>query len=192
VTDVYITETDPTADPTPFPKHIMDVDPRTGRIDVPGLPQSAQAHFLVFDSRRSDLRPAGEVVKSTSWALELIRAEQPYRTPWAVFGLGPGDAVYAEEPVRVRMYEDKPAKVTLTLMVPYQTTPAPVRRTFTLAGGGKPARLTLTSGNVGELSVCLGARDDVATLRMSPSPQTEQPSRLATTLVEPKPPGTSC
>jgi hypothetical protein len=185
VADVYVNEADPPADPTPFPKRYFTVNERTGSIDLAGLPASQQQPYVVLDGRRSDLRPAGELVEQTPWGLHLIRAERPFRTPWAVFGLGPGDVVYAGEPVRIRLFEEGPAKVTLSLMVPYQTTPQVVERRYTLAGDDSVDGLRLTSGKMGELSVCLDGPNDTGTLRMSHSPVTEQPSRLFTTVVEP-------
>jgi hypothetical protein len=186
VADAYTLETEPAADPTPFPKRYMTINPRTGAIEVAGLAPSQQQRYVVLDARRPNLRLAGEVVRSTPWGLDLIEAERPYRTSWAVFGLGPAQVVYADEPARIRRFDGGAARITVQVAVPFQTTPQVVERRFVLQGGGQVARLRLTSGKAGELSVCVDGGED-ATLRMSRSPVTGQPSRLTATVVEPKP-----
>jgi hypothetical protein len=192
VKDVYVLDSDPHADPTPFPKRLMTVEPRSGRIDVEGVAPSALQPYVVMDAQRSDFRPIGETVRRTTWGLELIRAERPYRTPWAVLGLAPGDRVYPGKPVRVRLFEKGVAKVTLSVMAPYQTTPEPVEHRLTLTGGGDRVRRTLSSGEVGDLSVCLAGRGDTAVLTLLPSPDSDESVRLARTLVEPSRNRASC
>ena len=191
IKDAYVRADDWNADPTPFPKRPMNVDPRTGVIEVEGVPSSRLQPYLVVDARRSDLKPAGETVRSTSWGLDLIKAERPYRTPWAVLGLEPGDAVYVGSPVRLRLFEGAPARVTVSVMVPFQTTPEPVHRRVTLEGGGRRAQLKLASGEVGDLSLCLSRGKD-AVLTLLPSPDTDESVRLTHTVVESRPTGSSC
>jgi hypothetical protein len=185
VADAYVPANDAASDPTPFPKRALTVQPGSGRIDVAGLAPRDQQPYVVLDAARSDLRPAGEVVRTTPWGLDLIRAERPYRTPWAAFGLSPGDALYAGTPVRIKVFERRPARVTLRLFVPYQSTPEPVERRFTLSGGTKLERGSLSSGKAGDLSVCLRGEDDTAVLTLRPSKDTDEPIRLERTVVAP-------
>ena len=191
VRDAYVRADDWNADPTPFPKRPMNVDPRTGVIEVEGVPTSRLQPYLVFDARRSDLRPAGETVQSTPWGLDLIKAERPYRTPWLALGLEPGDAVYVGSPVRLRLFERVPAMVTVSVMVPFQTTPEPVQRRVTLESGGRRVRLNLASGEVGDMSLCLSGGKD-AVLTLLPSPDTDDSVRLTHTVVDTRPSASSC
>ena len=185
VHDVYITSYDPNADTAPFPKRVMEVNPRTGRIEVTGVPASEQQPYVVLPSGRPDLRPAGKLVERTAFGLELIRVERPYRARWAVFGLDAGATVYAERPARVRLFEDGPAKVALTAFVPYQTTPEPLTRRLTLSGGRRTSRASATSGNSVTISTCLDGRGDTATLELAPVRGVHEPVRLRQTVVRP-------
>ena len=192
VVDVYVPENDQRADQTPFPRRLLHIDPQSGRIEVVGLSRSQQAPYVVLDTQRADMRPVGRLVESAPWGLDLVAAERPYRTAWATFGLGPGDAVYASKAARIRVFENAPARVTVSVVAPFQATPEPIDRAFSLASGARTERRALSSGETGSASVCLLREGDTAVLRLAPSPQTEDPVRLVRTLVRPLPPGRSC
>ena len=105
VVDVYVPENDQRADQTPFPRRLLHIDPQSGRIEVVGLSRSQQAPYVVLDTQRADMRPVGRRVESAPWGLDLVAAERPYRTAWATFGLGPGDALYASRAACIRVFE---------------------------------------------------------------------------------------
>jgi hypothetical protein len=192
VADVYVPENDLNADQSPFRKRVLHVDERSGRIEVAGRSVPQQEPYVVLDSQRADFRPAGRLVERTPFGLDLIKAERPYHTAWAVFGLGAGDAADAGNPLRIRVFDDVPARVTLTVMVPYQTTPKPVTRRFSVSYRGGASRRTLISGEARAASVCLSRAGDTAVLRVAPTRATDQPVRLVSTVVEPLAGGRSC
>ena len=170
VADAYVPENDQNADQSPFPKRVLHVDERSGRIEVSGLSASDQARYVVLDTQRADMRPEGRVVESTPWGLELIDAERPYRTAWAAFGLTEGDAVGPGTPVRIRVFENAPARVTVSVVVPFQSTAEPIERRFLLSYGGRTVRRTASSGETRSASVCVQRSGDTAVLRLAPSP----------------------
>ncbi len=175
VADAYVLEQDFAGDPTPFAKHIASVDGDTGRLRVAGVSAEELPPYVVEAERRVEIRVAGPVVARTPMGLRLVRAERPYRTPWAVRGLASGGALPAEGGARITVFDGGGRELVLSLVGGFQVTDQPQTITVSMRAGGRVARTSVGQGAGATLALCLPAGRRSVLVR---APQPELPAGI--------------
>jgi len=155
VSDAYVTVPYPNADSAPFSKHIVTPDLDSGRLNVSGVAPSAQAPFLVVDTRRSELGLAGRIVATEpGGALQLVRARRPYQLWYAASGLLAGGFLVPRQSAQLTFWGERRRTVTLELLSPPGTTKAVP---YTVARGGRVSRDAAAPTGVTRVPLCLPA-----------------------------------